>query len=249
MPIVPTLFITIACGAISGFHATQSPLMARCMNSERESRVVFYGAMISESVIALIWAAIGMAFFHGPDSLAAALAEHGNNAAWAVNTIANTTLGRVGAILALLGVVAAPITSGDTAFRSARLIVADVLHIEQRSILKRLMVSLPLFAIGAVLLFIDFDIIWRYFAWTNQAMSVVTLWMIVVYLHERDRNIWVAIPAAIFMTFICSAFVFVSDQFVGLGATPMAYVLGAVTTVLITAAMWVKVKQRVKLIK
>ena len=249
MPIVPTLFITIACGAISGFHATQSPLMARCMNSERESRVVFYGAMISESVIALIWAAIGMAFFHGPDSLAAALAEHGNNAAWAVNTIANTTLGRVGAILALLGVVAAPITSGDTAFRSARLIVADVLHIEQRSILKRLMVSLPLFAIGAVLLFIDFDIIWRYFAWTNQAMSVVTLWMIVVYLHERDRNIWVAIPAAIFMTFICSAFVFVSDQFVGLGATPMAYMLGAVTTVLITAAMWVKVKQRVKLIK
>ena len=249
MPIVPTLFITIACGAVSGFHATQSPLMARCMNSERESRVVFYGAMISESVIALIWAAIGMAFFHGPDSLAAALAEHGNNAAWAVNTIANTTLGRVGAILALLGVVAAPITSGDTAFRSARLIVADVLHIEQRSILKRLMVSLPLFAIGAVLLFIDFDIIWRYFAWTNQAMSVVTLWMIVVYLHERDRNIWVAIPAAIFMTFICSAFVFVSDQCVGLGATPMAYVLGAVTTVLITAAMWVKVKQRVKLIK
>ena len=180
MPIIPTLFITIACGAVSGFHATQSPLMARCMNNERESRVVFYGAMISESVIALIWAAIGMAFFHGPESLAAALAEHGNNAAWAVNPIAHTTLGQVGAILALLGVVAAPITSGDTAFRSARLIVADILHIEQRTIYKRLMISLPLFAIGTVLLFVDFDIIWRYFAWTNQAMSVVTLWVIVV---------------------------------------------------------------------
>ena len=249
MPIVPTLFITIACGAVSGFHATQSPLMARCMNNERESRVVFYGAMISESVIALIWAAIGMAFFHGPESLAAALAEHGNNAAWAVNTIANTTLGTVGAILALLGVVAAPITSGDTAFRSARLIVADVLHIEQRNVLKRLMVSLPLFAVGTVLLFVDFDIIWRYFAWTNQAMSVVTLWVIVVYLHERGRNIWVAVPAAIFMTFICSAFVFISDQFVGMGATTMAYLLGAATTLAITAVMWQKVKQRVKILK
>jgi carbon starvation protein CstA len=249
MPIIPTLFITIACGAISGFHATQSPLMARCMNNERESRVVFYGAMISESVIALIWAAIGMAFFHGPESLASALAEHGNNAAWAVNTIAHTTLGKVGAVLALLGVVAAPITSGDTAFRSARLIVADVLHIEQRSILKRLMVSLPLFVIGTVLLFVDFDIIWRYFAWTNQAMSVVTLWMIVVYLRERGRNIWVALPPAIFMTLICSTFVFVSDQFVGLGATTLAYMLGAVTTLVLSALMWMKVKQSKKLIK
>ncbi|MBR2072392.1 MAG: carbon starvation protein A [Alistipes sp.] len=249
MPIIPTLFITIACGAVSGFHATQSPLMARCMNNERESRVVFYGAMISESIIALIWAAIGMAFFHGPESLAAALAEHGNNAAWAVNTIAHTTLGQVGAILALLGVVAAPITSGDTAFRSARLIVADILHIEQRTIYKRLMISLPLFAIGTVLLFVDFDIIWRYFAWTNQAMSVVTLWVIVVYLRERDRNIWVALPPAIFMTYICTAFVFISDQFVGMANRPLAYALAAVVTLLISAAMWQKVRSRVKLSK
>ena len=152
-------------------------------------------------------------------------------------------------MLALLGVVAAPITSGDTAFRSARLIVADVLHIEQRSILKRLMVSLPLFVIGTVLLFVDFDIIWRYFAWTNQAMSVVTLWMIVVYLRERGRNIWVALPPAIFMTLICSTFVFVSDQFVGLGATTLAYMLGAVTTLILSALMWMKVKQSKKLIK
>lgn len=249
MPIIPTLFITIACGAVSGFHATQSPLMARCMNNERESRVVFYGAMISESIIALIWAAIGMAFFHGPESLAAALAEHGNNAAWAVNTIAHTTLGQVGAILALLGVVAAPITSGDTAFRSARLIVADILHIEQRTIYKRLMISLPLFAIGTVLLFVDFDIIWRYFAWTNQAMSVVTLWVIVVYLRERDRNIWVALPPAIFMTYICTAFVFISDQFVGMANRPLAYALAAVVTLLISVAMWQKVRSRVKFTK
>ena len=249
MPIIPTLFITIACGAVSGFHATQSPLMARCMNNERESRVVFYGAMISESIIALIWAAVGMAFFHGPESLAAALAEHGNNAAWAVNTIANTTLGRVGAILALLGVVAAPITSGDTAFRSARLIVADVLHIEQRTIAKRLMVSMPLFAIGTVLLFVDFDIIWRYFAWTNQAMSVVTLWMIVVYLHERGRNIWVAVPPAIFMTFICSTFVFISDQFLGMENRTIAYAAGCATTLVLTALMWRKISKTSKTVK
>ena len=246
MPIVPTLFISIACGAISGFHATQSPLMARCMNNEREGRVVFYGAMISESVIALIWAAIGMAFFHGPESLAAALAEHGNNAAWAVNTISTTTLGIAGGLLAMLGVVAAPITSGDTAFRSARLIVADILHIEQRTIAKRLLISLPLFAIGGMLLFIDFDIIWRYFAWTNQAMAVVTLWAVVVYLHQRGRNIWVALPAAVFMTFICTTFVFISDQFLGLENRTLAYILSCVTTALLTALMWRKIQKTSK---
>ena len=247
MPIIPTLFITVACGAISGFHATQSPLMARCMNNEREGRMIFYGSMITESIIALIWAAIGMAFFHGPDSLAAALAEHGNNAAWAVSTIANTTLGAVGGFVALFGVVAAAITSGDTAFRSARLIVADVLGVEQRAISKRFMIALPLFAIGVVLLFVDFDVVWRYFAWTNQAMSVVTLWVIVVYLRKFKRNIWVALPPAVFMTYICTSFVFVSNQFIGMQNRPLAYALAGVTTLAITVAMWIKVQQRAKI--
>ena len=247
MPIIPTLFITVACGAISGFHATQSPLMARCMNNEREARMIFYGSMITESIIALIWAAIGMAFFYGPDSLAAALAEHGNNAAWAVSTIANTTLGAVGGFVALFGVVAAAITSGDTAFRSARLIVADVLGVEQRAISKRFMIALPLFAIGVVLLFVDFDVVWRYFAWTNQAMSVVTLWVIVVYLRKFKRNIWVALPPAVFMTYICTSFVFVSNQFIGMQNRPLAYALAGVTTLAITAAMWIKVQQRAKI--
>jgi carbon starvation protein CstA len=247
MPIIPTLFITVACGAISGFHATQSPLMARCMNNEGEARMIFYGSMITESIIALIWAAIGMAFFYGPDSLAAALAEHGNNAAWAVSTIANTTLGAVGGFVALFGVVAAAITSGDTAFRSARLIVADVLGVEQRAISKRFMIALPLFAIGVVLLFVDFDVVWRYFAWTNQAMSVVTLWVIVVYLRKFKRNIWVALPPAVFMTYICTSFVFVSNQFIGMQNRPLAYALAGVTTLAITAAMWIKVQQRAKI--
>ena len=251
MPIVPTLFISIACGAISGFHATQSPLMARCLNNEREGRVSFYGAMISESIIALIWAAVAMAFFGGVENLSAALAEHGNNAAWAVNNISVTTLGVVGGILAMLGVVAAPITSGDTAFRSARLIVADVLKIEQRSIPKRLAISLPLFAIGTVLLFVDFDIIWRYFAWFNQSMSVITLWVIVVYLKEHNRNIWVALPGAIFMTYICTTFIFTSDQFIGMGSTPLSYLLGALSTLVITGLMWkmIVVKRSKNLIK
>jgi carbon starvation protein CstA len=187
-----------------------------------------------------------MAFFHGPDSLAVALAEHGNNAAWAVNTISNTTLGIAGGLLAMLGVVAAPITSGDTAFRSARLIVADILHIEQRTIAKRLMISLPLFAIGGMLLFIDFDIIWRYFAWTNQAMATVTLWVVVVYLRQRARNIWVALPAAVFMTFICTTFVFVSDQFIGMENRSLAYIFSCATTALLTAIMWKKIQKTQK---
>lgn len=240
LPLVPTLFITIACGAISGFHATQSPLMARCVNNERECRFVFYGAMISESIIALIWAAISMAFFYDDGGVAAVLAQHGNNAAWAVNTIADSTLGIVGSILAILGVVAAPITSGDTAFRSARLIIADVFHIEQRTHWKRLVICAPLFAAGVALTFIDFAVVWRYFAWTNQALATVVLWCIVVYLYRQKSDYWVALIPALFMTYICSSFVFVSNQFVGLGATPLAYLLGGALTVALTAVMCYK---------
>ena len=246
LPIVPTLFISVACGAVSGFHATQSPLMARCLNNENESRMVFFGAMISESIIALVWAAIAIAFFSGADSLATALAEHGNNAAWAVNTIANSTLGVVGGVLALLGVVAAPITTGDTAFRSARLIVADILNVDQRPIAKRLLISIPLFLIGLALVFVDFDILWRYFAWSNQAIAVVVLWTIVVYLHETHRNIWIALPPAAFMTYICSTAVFISKQFVGLQNHTIGYVSGGVMTLIIISIMWMYIKRRDK---
>jgi carbon starvation protein CstA len=235
LPIVPTLFITIACGAISGFHATQSPLMARCVNNEQECRFVFYGSMISESVIALIWAAISMAFFYDKGGISAVMAGH--TPAWVVNEISNTTLGVIGGILAVLGVVAAPITSGDTAFRSARLIIADVFHIEQRTKWKRLAIALPLFTVGVVLTFVDFDVVWRYFAWTNQALATIVLWCIVVYLHLEKRNYWVALIPAVFMTYICSSFVFVSNQFVGMGVTPMAYIWGAVITLALTAYM------------
>ena len=243
LPLVPTLFITIACGAISGFHATQSPLMARCVNNERECRFVFYGSMISESIIALIWAAISMAFFYNEGGISAVMAGH--TPAWVVNEISSTTLGVVGGILAILGVVAAPITSGDTAFRSARLIIADVFNIEQRTKWKRLVICIPIFAAGIALTFVNFDVVWRYFAWTNQALASVVLWTIVVYLHKEKRNYWVALIPALFMTYICSSFVFVSNQFVGLGATPLAYVLGGVLTAALAAVMGYKLyKQR-----
>lgn len=243
MPIIPTLFITIACGAISGFHATQSPMMARCVNNESECRMVFYGAMISESIIALIWAAIAMAFFGGAGELTAALAEHGNNAAWAVNHIAQTTLGKFGAILAILGVVAAPITSGDTAFRSARLIIADIFGIDQKNIAKRLAVSAVIFAVGIAITFVNFDVVWRYFSWTNQALATIVLWCIVVYLNQQKRNIWVALPPAVFMTYICSSFVFVSNQFIGMGSTALAYILGGVLTAILTAYMCYRLRK------
>lgn len=246
VPIIPTLFITIACGAISGFHATQSPMMARCVNNEAECRSVFYGAMISESIIALVWAAIAMAFFGGADGLSQTLSEHGNNAAWAVNEISRGTLGIIGGILAVLGVVAAPITSGDTAFRSARLIVADVFHIDQRSKLRRLAISVPLFAVGLAITFVDFDVVWRYFSWTNQALATVVLWCIVVYLNLGRRNVWVALLPAVFMTFVCSSFVFVSPQFFGMGATTYAYVGGAAVTAVLTAAMCIRLRRDCK---
>ena len=247
LPIIPTLFISIACGAISGFHATQSPLMARCMTNEEQSRPIFFGAMISESVIALIWAAVAMAFFGGVEGLNRFMADNGSDAGLAVSTISTSTLGLVGSILALLGVVAAPITSGDTAFRSARLIVADMLRIEQRSIVKRLLVSLPLFVIGVGIAFIDFDVIWRYFAWSNQALAVLTLWMITAWLSRRHSNyVLLALIPAMIMTYVCSAFVFVSNQFIGMGTCDAAYVYAAGVTAIISGLIMVKIRRDVK---
>lgn len=245
LPIIPTLFITIACGAISGFHATQSPLMARCIANESQCRSVFYGSMISESIIALIWAAIAMAFFNGPTALGEQLAEHGGNAAWAVDVISNTTLGKIGAILALLGVVVAPITSGDTAFRSARLIIADIFNIGQRPILKRFAICIPLFVVGYAITLVNFDIIWRYFAWANQTLAAVVLWTIYVWLVRKNSNYWVALIPAIAMTFVVTCFVFVSPQFVGIENRVLAYSIAAIVTIAIGFLANTRVKAKI----
>ena len=258
-PIIPTMFITIACGAISGFHATQSPMMARCLKDRKESRSVFYGAMISESIIALIWAAAAMAFFRGfngvEDSLAglnAALAEHGNDASWAVNEITNTTLGKFGAILALLGVVAAPITSGDTAFRSSRLIIADFMGMEQKSILKRLYICIPMFAIGYAITLMNYDILWRYFAWANQTLAVFTLWAITVFLYLRSYRVMngkpyylISLLPAMFMTFICTDFLFTSGQMMGLERN-LGTILAGCATIVVTVAVWLHMRHVLK---
>ena len=247
LPIVPTLFISIACGAVSGFHATQSPLMARCVTSESQARPVFFGAMISESIIALIWAAMAMAFFGGVEALNGFMTENGSNAGLVVSVISDTTLGKLGSILAIMGVVIAPITSGDTAFRSARLIIADMLGYDQKPILNRLLVSVPLFAIGIAIAFVDFDVIWRYFAWSNQALSVFTLWMITAWLQRKGSGFYIlALVPAIFMTYVCSSFVFVSTQFVGMGATTLAYVYGAAATAIISGLLMLKIRKDVK---
>ncbi|SHE72786.1 Carbon starvation protein CstA [Mariniphaga anaerophila] len=211
-PIFPMLFITIACGAISGFHATQSPLMARCIKNEKLGRRVFYGAMITEAVVAMIWATISMSFFGGIRELNDVMNEHQGNAAWVVNETANVLLGKFGAFLAILGVVAAPITSGDTAFRSARLIVADFLNLKQGPLKNRLFISIPLFAIGFFLTQINFDVIWRYFAWSNQTLATVVLWTITVFLVKYRKNFWITLLPALFMTSVISTYLFLAPE-------------------------------------
>lgn len=237
-PIVPMLFTTIACGAISGFHATQSPMMARCMTNEIQSRSVFYGAMIAESIIALIWSAIAMAFWGGAEGLNNAIAEYGGSAARMVNTISVETLGSFVAPFVIIGVVACAITSGDTAFRSARLIAADMLGISQAGLTKRVLVSLPLFMLGVFIIFaLPFQTIWSYFAWMNQTLATITLWCITVYLAKHRKPIVIGFVPALFMTYVCSSYIFISPMMVGLENRVVAYVLGGVLSVLIGVAI------------
>lgn len=216
LPIFPLLCITIACGAISGFHGTQSPLMARCLTSERLGRPVFYGAMITEGVVALIWAAAAIKFastLPGEEGATAyqKLAALGNPAI-VVKEISVGWMGAIGAVLAILGVVAAPITSGDTAFRSARLIAADFLRISQKSIWKRLMLCLPLFVITTGLFFIDFGALWRYFAWTNQTLACIMLWAAAVWLAKQKKFYWIAFLPALFMTVVSVSYILTSPE-------------------------------------
>ncbi|MBB3700094.1 carbon starvation protein A [Flammeovirga yaeyamensis] len=215
-PVFPMLFITIACGAISGFHSTQSPLMARCMSNEKEGKVIFFGAMITEGIVALIWAAAAMAFFGGVSQLGETMAEEGHNAAWVVNIICNTMLGRVGGVLAIFGVVAAPITSGDTAFRSVRIMVADAFNYKQDTIKSRIIVTIPIFIVALLLTQINFQIIWRYFGWSNQVLATIVLWTIVVYLHQQAKSVLLVLVPAMFMTVVVVTFIFVSPEGFGL---------------------------------
>lgn len=210
-PIFPMMFVSIACGAISGFHATQSPLMARCIKNEKLGRRVFYGAMVAEGIVALIWAAAAIAFFKGSFSdLSSYLGE--KSAAPLVNEISITWLGKIGGVLAILGVIAAPITSGDTALRTARLITADFLKFKQNTILRRLIISIPIFAASYLIMQINFQVLWRYFGWCNQALSVFTLWAITVYLARNKKCYIITLLPAMFMTMVCSTYILFAPE-------------------------------------
>ncbi|MCD7924556.1 MAG: carbon starvation protein A [Bacteroides sp.] len=230
LPIFPIMFVSIACGAISGFHATQSPLMARCMKNEKYGRPIFYGAMVTEGFVALIWAAAATYFFH----------QNGmgeSNASIIVDSITKEWLGTVGGLLAVLGVIAAPITSGDTALRSARLIVADFMHLEQKSIAKRLLICIPIFAVTiAILLYSQrdaagFDMIWRYFAWCYQTLSVFTLWAVTVFLVRTKKNYYITLFPALFMTAVCSTYICIAPEGLALPET-VSYGIGAACTLI-----------------
>ena len=257
--IFPALFITIACGAISGFHATQSPLMARCMKHEKQGRPIFYGAMITEGVVALIWATVAMFFFYnnptpGYETIAGGAAAVGD-APSVVNLICNDWLGVFGGILALLGVVAAPITSGDTALRSARLIIADFIKVEQHSISKRLAICIPLFAVVMALLIWQmndkegFNMIWSWFGWSNQTLSVFMLWAITVYLVQQKKPYVITLIPAIFMTVVCVTFL-LSEQMFKL-SVGMTWGIAAVTLIasLVWFYLWLKKNGRIEELK
>lgn len=240
LPIWAILFTTIACGAISGFHATQSPMMARCMPKESYGRRIFYGAMIAEGVIAMIWAAAAMVFFNGIPGLGDALAN-GGGPAGVVNTISNSLLGPIGGLLAMLGVVAAPITSGDTAFRSARLTIADAMKYEQGPIKKRLTLALPLFVIAFGLTRIDFNIIWRYFAWSNQTLAMIVLWAASAYLVKNGKSHWMTSIPATFMTAVSVTYLLQAPEGFRLSTT-IAYPVGVVIAIGAIAFFLVKAK-------
>ena len=265
MPIFPGLCIKIACGAVSGFHATQSPMMARCLKNEKFGRPIFYGAMVTEGLVALIWAAaaikfassfdvtrFGMTGDEAPYEKLWALMTNGGtsnaNPAVLVNILCTTWLGKVGAVLAILGVVAAPITSGDTALRSARLIAADFMHYKQNKIYKRLILSLPIFVISGVFMFINFDILWRYFAWFNQSLAVMTLWAITVWLTRRSAAegtkkyaFLVSLVPAVWMTIVCTTYILIAPEGFQLHHF-IAYLLGGIITlsVLVWYIIWAK---------
>lgn len=238
--IFPMMFIVISCGAISGFHATQSPMMARCLKNEKHARPVFYGAMIAEGIVAMIWATAAISYFGGPDGLNAAMSDTGTmvngvlvknaQAADIVDMICKSWLGKVGAVIAILGVVICPITSGDTAFRSLRLSVADFLKYDQKPIVKRLVVCLPIFVAAFFFCKVDFSTAWSYLGIANQILASLVLWTGAAYLINKGRAHWMCSIPATFLTFICVCFLMVAP--LGFGLAPLVgYIAGAAVAI------------------
>lgn len=235
LPIFPIMFVSIACGAISGFHATQSPLMARCIQNEKLGRRIFYGSMVAEGIVALIWAAAASSFFgsiQGLQEYLGTLPATANKPAVVVDCICRDWLGNIGGVITLLGVIAAPLTSGDTALRSARLIVADFIHLEQKSWKKRLIISIPIFILTFIVLQINFDALWRYFAWCNQTLAVFTLWSITVYLAKRHKGYWISLIPAVFMTCVSVSYICIAPEGFQL-PQHLSYLISAIACVVV----------------
>ena len=230
-PVWSFMFITVACGAISGFHSTQSPLMARCMKSERQGHFVFYGAMVAEGIIALIWAAAGCSLYEVTGGLSTGLAEilkSGQSAA--IYDVCKNTMGGIGVALAMIGVIVCPITSGDTAFRSARLTLADWLGVDQKSFSRRLILCVPLLAAGAFIGHLDYTIVWRYFSWTNQTLAMIVLWTASMFLYKAKKNYWITAVPATFMSAVSMTYFFCAPECLGAFGltTAIAYPVGIV---------------------
>ena len=262
-PVWSFMFITVACGAISGFHSTQSPLMARCMKSEKQGRFVFYGAMVSEGVIALVWAAAGCALYEVTGGLNTGLAEIlANGQSAAIYDVCIKTMGKIGVALAMLGVIACPITSGDTAFRSARLVLADWFKIDQKKWKNRLLLCVPVLGVGAVLGvgnalgFIDYSVIWRYFSWTNQTLAMIVLWAASMYLFYEKKNYWITAVPATFMSAVSATYFLLGNECLGqfinhktaegvaVYNTAVAYPIGIAVAVLFLGIFLYTIKKR-----
>ncbi len=265
LPLFPMMFLSISCGAISGFHGTQSPLMSRCMVSERQGRFVFYGAMIFEGFLALIWAAAAGSFFADPENgvygitgLQQFAAQHpGENiAALVVNKVCSTWLGAFGGFLAVLGVIVAPITTGDTALRSIRLMIADGFSFDQKKVRNRLILTAPLLVIITALLFVNFDPVWRYFSWVNQAISAITLWGGSVYLYRQEHRkinptkyrygYLITMIPAVFMTVIMWSYILLAPEgfrFIEFGLSSLAYIISGVVALVLVWLFYYKVKE------
>lgn len=241
-PIWPLIFITITCGSISGFHATQTPMMARCIKNEREGRFVFYGAMITEGIIALIWCMVGLSFYDDTQTLIETIKV--GTPSKVVFDAAMSMLGHFGGFLAVLGVVVLPITSGDTAFRAARLQIAEFFKIDQTGVNKRLLICIPLFAIGAVLTKLDFSILWRYFGWANQTTGMIMLWTAAAYLYRHGKFHWVCTIPAIFMTVICATYLCYAKIGFGL-AWSLSCVIGAGIAVICTGLFFALIRPNI----
>lgn len=236
-PIWPCMFISVACGAISGFHATQSPLMARCVKHEKKGRQIFYGAMVTEGVIALVWAAAGVAFYESTGALSEVISN--STQSGVVYDVCFGLMGPVGAVIAMIGVIACPISSADTAYRAARLTIADWLHIDQKPLRNRLFITVPLLAVGALLTQVDVQVLWRYFSWSNQTLAMFALWTAAIYLRKNGRNFYIAAIPATFMSAVSCSYILMAQEGLRL-STVIAYPVGIAFAIVCAAVFMYK---------